>query len=849
MVTINQRIDEIIPPRPIISPIDSTDEKLNLFGKAPLHWTLTAVAEDDADARLEKYRNEFITDEFGQEIANIDYIPFYQLFVYKTDLDTDLVDEPFDSSSFLLKNEDSNDNDVNDWTEVNQGVDDNGRAYAVYRILASDILEDSRTAAEIADGQKDMFYQIPLIKIYEILRGPANVLQTDDQDNFIFHMRPQSIESGRYHFYLAGANLIDELGPVSVKQSIDIREDIDLNFAPKPNLLRPNSDDALTDNVKNRGQVPTYWKLSVGANDLPAGSRIVPPAGGTVDVSVLEDDFSLETSPAYVPTYQVYIYRDLGVNDPRVADGLNAGFIKQDDVNQNGISDWAEKSADRVDGVVGGRLYANYQLTIQDVDALVSLAIQSQLKDIESNAVSTDDVIEIESQTARLDADWIQTIGLDTFFRLQVDINGQPVKRDGKFVFEGDYQEVPVGTYSLFVFGINGMDLEGPLSDPKSVVIPEVISVPSTPGGLTLGSFTPNPDRNGILGVNWDLAGLSAPEKHRLDTYPLYEVIIAKTGDPLEETSRVNGDFGRDFVQSMGDFPLMVVDSESGDLRKVSQWPWVRDLRDLFFPLGHIPDGSTTFKNLSFEDDTTYFMRVRAYSHMGSVAKKGPWSNVQSVKVQLRDDVLIAPLVASTVAHAEAVVDLGEPADLLMNDPFGLLHDGTALGAYFIYYQIERDENGLTSAEIAKVNEAKTRAKFIEIWESEDGTTWESVRGDASKARNKFYLDTETSETRFELLGFPFWEFGRTPSTSVRFDDERFEVRIPEFGHSYYYAARLIESDYDESSPDRVNDSLPGEWSQIVRVNIDHNDFPDALLGPGQNGNRPQHTWRRRSPE
>jgi hypothetical protein len=69
------------------------------------------------------------------------------------------------------------------------------------------------------------------------------------------------------------------------------------------------------------------------------------------------------------------------------------------------------------------------------------------------------------------------------------------------------------------------------------------------------------------------------------------------------------------------------------------------------------------------------------------------------------------------------------------------------------------------------------------------------------------------------------------------------EVNPPEFGKTYYYRARFLQADavqeVDLNTPDRLNDTRPGQYSQTVKVVV-----PQAIRAPGAGGaSSSKNTW------
>jgi hypothetical protein len=318
--------------------------------------------------------------------------------------------------------------------------------------------------------------------------------------------------------------------------------------------------------------------------------------------------------------------------------------------------------------------------------------------------------------------------------------------------------------------------------------------------------------------MNWDLVTDVLSEKDRLDRYPIYEVNISKNGDVWTP-----GTYAVDFIESMGEYPLMVrdhtVSSENSPevFKKIHEYPWVRNFNDKNYPLAYTPVGSTTPIPLGFEDNTIYSVRVRAYSHSGSITKKGAWSETQAVEIRLLKNILLPPIVVKT--YSPALLWYPSSTNILIEELFNGYF-------YWIYYQVDYENNGVKR----KLTQAqKDSIKLIEIEESEF-ENFSIGRG------RPFYLNINNPAS-FSILGNLVWLFKRSPIDSMQ------EVNPPEFGKTYYYRARFLQADavqeVDLNTPDRLNDTRPGQYSQTVKVVV-----PQAIRAPGAGGaSSSKNTW------
>jgi len=295
-----------------------------------------------------------------------------------------------------------------------------------------------------------------------------------------------------------------------------------------------------------------------------------------------------------------------------------------------------------------------------------------------------------------------------------------------------------------------------------------------------------------------DIRDSVGSDTERLDAYPLYEINISKGSEDWTE-----GSYSVDYVETEGEYPLMV--SEDGSYRKVNVWPWVRDLQDVRYPLSYTPTGSDTPVVIPFEDDTTYFVRIRALSHVDGLANKGAWSNTQSVHIDLNEQGDFpwvartrAPLRNFTYEQNQDIIDTD--GEILINEITGVFGLRTI---YLIYYQFPASMNA----------EERESARIIEVLESTD-PNFDTVR-------QSFYLDT-TNPASFSLNGDNVFVLRRSPYDNVLSEPEN--VHRPEFGETYYYKARFINEDLEgEATPDRLDDSRPSLFGPTVRVDVPEN--------------------------
>lgn len=814
-LSISTRIEpRPLPPRTQIGDVDLGDLKVT-HGQIPLNWTMQATPSDPRNA---VYREKSLEEGSLQR-----HIPFYQLLIYRTDFGQNLSDDQLPyarrrvivadfegvvrqhtmlyndlisrgyisaqgdvlpafsnltstnqfvvSASFMpqkqriynilcvayfaLKEVDVNKDEVNNFTEVGCG------AYATYMIQDKDILPVP-TSKETAAGARNVLYYIPLLKIFKSTCDAAG--------NIILERKIKAIERGSYHMFLRAFNASEEPGVLSHVRRVDISNRIVPIIPPKPNLVRPNATDRNSLNVKEKALIPVSWTL------------------GAQQQSPLANAYSNRAQSTYIPFYRVLFYQDLPAGQsPCDAQG-NLVFL---DVDKNGVNDWLERPSESL----SGRLFTTFLVTTKQLEKIA----QEELLKAEN------------SDETRTTVDLPSFLEIDTFYKPKLADDGTPLINDaGKLQFEADFHEVPIGTYSVFVFPINLMELEGPLSDPKTIQITKHIEDIQTPDPLQLDPITPNPDRNGIIGLNWTLKGRDPTERDRLDFFPLYEINIAKHNATWQRNT-----FAVEYVKSLGDFPLMVpVSPGSKIFRKVSKWPWVRNLNDPDFPLNYRRLGEVTPVSIGFENDAMYYIRVRALSHEGPVAKRGEWSNTEAVRVDLRSDMLHPPIVSRTQGP-ERNWNYQDPSEqIIVNDLF--------LKIYAMYYQFNPQLTALQ----------KQESQMIEIYESES-SLFETIR-------EVFYLDTNRTEA-FSINGDEVFTLKRSPFTTVDPKPE-FEVQRPLWGQTYYYKARFIG--FNENSPDRMNDLPRGRFGKTVRVNVPTEEPSGASPGSEDPHDPRQKTWR-----
>ncbi|OED37062.1 hypothetical protein AB834_02200 [PVC group bacterium (ex Bugula neritina AB1)] len=779
---VTKRIGKQKPPRPFISPVNLVDPKISL-GKIPLSWSLQSdpsnprdlvYRDPKSDRYISQYRLLVFRTDLGEDL-NIENLAYAFMTISPRDflkvagpeaqkLFDELVRKQYLSSydfkvtpkfleirsasdmdisesflekkgkifdilatkSFGLKHEDIDGNGLNDFTSSGEQV------YSTYMIGENEILGD------LSNLDAPMYY-IPLLSIYEVEKDDSeeNLLKRDDNGQFIFkrHMRP--IKKGKYHLALLSIDDKGKRSLLSPIQSFNIEKDILIPEMPKPNLLRPDSEDQNSEMIKEKGYVTLSWTL------------------GSEHKSPLDDIFIEENSLAYIPFYRVFFYKGLLEVESLYDENGKMTFIDKD---LNGENDWLQLEESQG----SGRLFNSFWITKE--------RLEEQAKR--------------ESHKPENRGKEITDISLPVILPLT---DRFEQKNEGANIrYEKFFQDVAQGLYTVLIAPMNRLGMQGPLSDPKMFKIDRTIEEPSNPVDIQLDPISPKIDKNGVIGLNWSLKGVPEKNQDRLDIYPVYEVNIA-----VGDNSWKEGTYAVDYVESLGKYPLMIPNPDAPrEYKKISDWPWIRHLNNPNLPLTYTPNGEFVSKVIPFKDDTTYYFRVRALSNKGFGSKKGEWSNVESVHVDLQNPDSFFPVVVKTVAPER---------DWSLNDGYTkLLVDDLENNRYFFHYQLPENE---TLSE-------KT-SHMIEIQES-SSELFDNVQ-------EYFYLSTKVYSS-LKIGDKKTYTFQRSPFLEIHRNVFGLSVSKPEFGETYYYRARFVG--FDLGSPDKVGDVRPGVFGRTVEVRI-----------------------------
>ena len=473
--------------------------KLNV-GLVPVHWNFDEAVETNP-------LNEVYTIE-----DNADFIPSYFVAVYQAD---DLIN-PIDDVTGKLDFVDENNNSINDFLEI-KVVDENGdidtevpnnmgKAYAVYQISNAEIVN-------LTQSQEKVFYEIPLVSIYDVVRNVDQSIREDNTGNLIYELRGQNIKAGEYEVYLIASNRFDILGAVSDKVELTL-PDVEVQEPPKPTIdevVESNSDIKIE---LEQGVVPINWQF-LEADEVSPRDDIYT-------------DNSAGTNANFIPSYQVIVFDDINL-DPVDPLTNKLAFIDED---QNGLNDWTQ--IDRgLDGE-NGKAYASYQVS-------------------NSELLETIDQFDVN---ARLPLIRIFDVARDS-----VDPTKFLMDDQGELIFEGRGQTLNVGSYFVYIFAQNSFGHNGEVSGQETVVIDTQVVVNEAPQPVIASvdseiESVQNALNQGIIPLNWTL-NVEGPASTdpRDDSYkketvsdtdinndfiPYYQIVVYKglTTNPIENNGR-----------------------------------------------------------------------------------------------------------------------------------------------------------------------------------------------------------------------------------------------------------------------------------------------------------------------